>query len=500
MRTPWRRKPSSNNEGFIITIQGLWKEVRRFLNRTFLRTLESSSSRLLQERPSSLLEFVNLLQLTDCLWMNEHTFVCEGRKQSEEYERAYFGLRLTCPTSSKRYVLKIHSTTAEEATECLQYLVSLPDSVFQKIGVWTYQEGLTFEEECLEQILCNTQRHVTFSRMFFTPEQSHMLATRAASLGLYQCCFIDGGQTFVDHLIGRTDKTKGPRKLNISGLPFNESQWQRFLQNINGNVDSLLLYFVPYTLDNSHAIAATNIDHLHVDISRMEDRGAALMKAIRDGYGPRSLSLWNERFGRMEQWSQIFEPLRSRQCQLQRFELGRLPGDAQTTVLRALATALQDNTSLQELVIANVSLSPDAFGELLQVLALHPTLRALNVTMKQGVHPTRNHRQCTRAVAQLLSINPRIDAVAYHESTYEALAWKELVQPRLEHNRDRRRSLALQQMSSNAEDDDDDNNNSISRAALLGTAVSMSKQSPSRVWLMLSFNQDVVASQLALRL
>ena len=498
-----RRQQKDHQEGTSekFSLGELWRQTKRCLLPLASQPLKSSSSpihdRLCPLAPcQSLHELVQRLLKTKRLLINDHAFCSHGCKDSfvhsihtsrnsHDDTAPYFGLRLTCPSSLKRVVIRLHATDVDAATDCLKFLMDLPDAHYQKIGIWKYDYRVQLEKQCLQSILNNARRHVTFSRMQFGPLQSSVLAQwgNKTSIGFYQCEFLDGGRAFVRALQERTDsQLQGPRTLHISGLPFDNTNWQLFLQNINGNLDSLQLFGVAFNTLNCHAISDVTIDHLHVDVSRMQDKGNVLMDAVRAGHGPRSLSLWNERFGKLADWLGLFDALKSPHCRLKRFEVSRLPAnDNENIVIKALTKALQQNKSLEELCISNAPFGLESWNELLRSLTMHPTLRSLDLAMKQGVDRTLS-RQRTRAAALLLSRNHRIEQVAFHRPTFDRVDWDAWVAPRLDSNRCRKQALSLQRPG-----DQPDTNNT---AALLGAALTAKRESPTGLWLLLSLNQD----------
>jgi hypothetical protein len=234
------------------------------------------------------------------LWITENSYVHVGDDDDdddddstvEDRHKKLCKLHLT--DTRKRHELSIYASTLEEAIICLDYLVDLKDTHFQKIGLSGIHGVYTqFGVNNLEKILQNSQRRIRFSFMFFTPDHCRALASSGTQTNIefFWCEFQDEGAAFVEASAARQDETSGPAKLCfVRGRnPFNDRNWALFLSQ--QQLESLELRNMHLNSEAScRAVATAEVRCLTLgNECSLEDGGAALVESVRQGRGPKEL-------------------------------------------------------------------------------------------------------------------------------------------------------------------------------------------------------------------
>jgi hypothetical protein len=129
--------------------------------------------------------------------------------------------------------------------------------------------------------------------MMFMRAQCRTLATSGfrTNIGFYNCMFEDEGIAFVEASAARENQESGPVKLSIWDiLPFDEANFRLFLRQ--HNLESLTLHDMHLLHEeNCRAVAAADLQNLELHSCELVDGGVTLVESIKDGRGPRGLSL-----------------------------------------------------------------------------------------------------------------------------------------------------------------------------------------------------------------
>jgi hypothetical protein len=389
------------------------------------------------------------------------------------------------------HFLSIHASTLEEAIICLEYLVGLKDTHFREIGLCEDDNSVVdprpflFDANTLEKTLQNSARRIKFNFMIFTPDHCRSLATSGTKTDIefHYCEFQEEGAAFVEASATRQDETSGPAKLCIVGInPFNDRNWALFL--IQHKLESLELEEVNLSSElGCRAVATAEVQCLTLgDDCELDDGGAALVESVREGRGPRGLCFSGDRFGSSESFFAFMNALRGNE-HLERLFITSIDNHQET---QALAAAMHENKGLVHLEVNFRSWDQSYSTEFLKAISLHPSLRSLNLTtMWQSDFYLKKRRDATKAVADMLSVNDRVELMMFDDYTFNKYDWDAYVAPRLECSTYRKRFLLIQKIGE-----------ASTRAAVLARTLATFSSKPHLVWMILNQNRDIVSTYL----
>jgi hypothetical protein len=409
------------------------------------------------------------------------------------YEKQ-FVLRLaeTDDREDEGHSFSIHASTVEEAILCLDYLVGLKDTRYQQMELDYKDDGDTrlcpFGVTILEKILQNSARRIIFNNMIFTPDHCRTLATSGTKtyVEFSDCEFQDEGAAFVEASAARQDETLGPAKLRFEGSnPFNDRNWALFLSQ--HKLDSLVLHEMNLNSEAScRALATAEVRCLTLEECDLEeDEGAALAQAliesVRQGRGPNGLCFNRNPFDSSERFVTFTNALRGN-TNLERLELSysELSYMNYRQDTQALAAALHENKGLVHLTVYFRESDDNGRTELLEAIAMHPSLRSLDFVCYCY---SKEKRIFTKAVADMLSVNDRVEEMRFRRDTFDKDYWGAYVVPRLECNTYRKRFPSIQKIEE-----------ASTRAAVLARALAKFGNKPHLVWMLLNQSHDIVSS------
>jgi hypothetical protein len=281
----------------------------------------------------------------------------------------------------------------------------------------------------------------------------------------------------VEASAARQDATSGPAELCfVRRNPFNDRNLALFLRQLK--LEYLYLDHIRLNSEVScRAVATAQVQCLKLEYSDLEDGGAALLESVRHGHGAKELCFHGNPFDSSERLVTFMNALRGN-TYLERLELPRID-DHQVT--QALAAALHKNKGLLHLAVVFPLFSEDSDRtELLKAISLHPSLRSLD--LKWDWKNGRKKRRFTKAVADMLSVNERVEVM---HNTFDKDDWDAFVAPRLECNLYRERFLSIQKIGE-----------ASTRATVLARALAKFASKPHLVWMLLIQNRDIVSSYL----
>jgi hypothetical protein len=281
----------------------------------------------------------------------------------------------------------------------------------------------------------------------------------------------------------RQDETSGPAKLRFVGSnPFNDRNLALFLSQ--HKLESLELHGIYLNSEIScKAVTTAQVQCLTLEYCDLEDEGAALVKSVGKGLGAKELCFHGNSFGSSESFVTFMNALRGDE-HLERLHLSNSIDDRQET--RALATALHANKGLIHLTVSFPALDDSIRAELLKAISLHPSLHSLDLKMDNtNISYPKKRRELTKAIADMLSVNERVEAVSFHDDTFDKDDWDAFVVPRVECNKYRKRFPSIQKIEA-----------ASTRAAVLARALAKFAIKPHLVWMLLSQNHDIVSSHL----
>jgi hypothetical protein len=421
------------------------------------------------------------------IWITKNSCVrLYGDSTAEDRRKRQF--RLNVSDKIERHELSIHASTLKEAIICLDFLVGLKDTHFKEMWL-TLKDGgalrrprlCPFGVDILEKILQTSARRIRFSQMIFTPEHCRILASSGTQTNIefVGCIFQDEGASFVESFAARQDVTSGPVKLRLSGcLPFNDRNWALFLSQLK--LESLELCFLHFHNEVScRAVALAKVQCLTFESSMLGDGGAALVEAVREGRGPKELCFRGNPFDSSERLVTFMNALRGND-HLERLELPRIDV---LDVTQALTAALHENKGLVHLT---VDFRVDSgWTELLEAISMHPSLRFLRLEMWHSDTDLKKRCEVTKAVADMLSVNERVQVMSFHDKTFDKVDWDTYVAPRLECNFYREWLPSIQKIEE-----------ASTRAAVLARALAKFSSNPHLVLRLLNQNHDIVSSYL----
>jgi hypothetical protein len=451
----------------------------------------------LNGRTESLQAFVDLCFLENgkydknrVVWITEKAFVRLGFHDLPRGYYGRFGLKLWATDDdicSPDLELSIHSSTTEEAIAALDLLVGLQDSYFKKMELRycdatgrSGQRPICPLRGChLAKIVSNANRESRFSFMVFTPDQCRTLATSGirTSIGFWSCRFEDEGIAFVEASVARENQESGPAKLSIWDiLPFDEGNFRLFLSQ--QRLESLIMLWIRLRHEEScSSLAAAELMYLELRSCELADGGAAHVESVREGRGPRGLSIGRNQFYSAATFLSFINALRGN-TYLERLDLHNIcSGDGSP---QALASALLENKGLVHFGLHRCRLDDHCWSELMAAISTHPTLRTLKFRDVSSRLSTNRDR--TKEIANMLLVNKHIDEIPFSVS-FDRDDWNALVAPRLECNRYREWFAAIQKIV-----------DPPTRAGIVARALARVEKKPSLVWMILSQNHDVVCS------
>jgi hypothetical protein len=427
------------------------------------------------------------------IWITAKTYVRLHEEDDEEstvddrHERQ-FSLYLR---DTHEHYLSIHAATLQESIICLDYLVGLQDTHFQAMVLGYKDLGslhlCPFGANILEKIFQNSARQIRFNYMIFTAEQCRTLATSGTNTNIeFFCCqFQDEGAAYLEVSAARQDETSGPAKLRLVGdLLFNGGN--RFLFFSQLRLDSLAFSYVEFDEVSCRALATVKVRCLTFgDECELEDGGVALVESVRQGRGPKELFFsYDHPFDSPERIVTFMNALRGN-TNLERLE-PPLIDDRQVT--QALVAALRENKGLVHLELDFSVYDKSDWTELLGSISFHPLLRSLNLNLHHVLHldiDAKKRCEVTKVVADMLSVNERIEVMSFHNDTFDKDCWDAYVSPRLECNLHRKWLPSIQKIEETS-----------TRAAVLARALAKFSSKPHLVWMLLNQNHDVVSSYL----
>jgi hypothetical protein len=426
------------------------------------------------------------------IWITANSYVrLDDDCAVEDRHEQQFCLSLT-DTDKHEQCLSIHASTLEESIVCLDYLVGLHDTHFLEMGIC---EGdalemdprlCPFGTETLEKMLQNSTRRIAFNCMIFTPDHCRILASSGTKTNIefFRCEFQDEGAAFVEASTARQDETSGPAKLRfVSNNPFNDRNWIFFLSH--HKLESLELKGVLLNSEVScRAVATSQVRCLTLSYDcELEDGGAALVESVRQGLGPKEIFFVDcDPFDSSERLITFMSALRGN-TNLERLELP-LIDDRQ--VKQALVAALRENEGLVYLKVKYCGkLDESDITDFLGSISLQPSLRSLDLTVWYSGTNLKKRREFTKAVADMLSVNDRVEVMSFDHDIFDKYDWNAYVVPRLECNLYRKRFLSAQKIEE-----------ASTRAAVLARTLVMFSKKPYLVWMLLNQNRDIVSSYL----
>jgi hypothetical protein len=433
-----------------------------------------------------------LLSLEEpAIWITKNSYVrLRFNSTADSRLEQQFWLSLTDDTDGL-HDLSIHASILEEAIICLDFLVGQQDTHFKKI--WLSCKGYRirlapFGANTLENILQNSARRICFNRMIFTPDLCRILASSGTKTNIEFCgCgFQDDGDAFVEASAARQDETSGPAKLRfVRSNPFNDGNWALFLSQ--HKLESLYLYRMKLNSEVScRAVATVLVQCLELkECDRLEDGGVALVESVRQGLGPKGLRFRGNIFDSSERLYTFMNALRGN-TYLERLELSF---QFHRQDHQALAAALHENKGLVHFAFRDCKMNAfnmNTWNDLLESISMHPSLCSLEMRAWRRGLSAKKRREVTKAVANMLLKNPRIDAFPFNDS-FDLTLWNTLVVPRLECNLYRKRCVPLQQIELRS-----------TRAAVVVRALAVVASNPSLLYMLLYQNWDVVLNYLVL--
>jgi hypothetical protein len=418
------------------------------------------------------------------IWITKKSYVCfRGDRTVEDRRKKQFRLQLS--EKQQHHGLSIHSSTLEEAIICLDYLVGLKDTHFEEMALSCKNDGYLhlypFGVNVLEKMLQNSARRIVFIFMIFTPDHCRTLATSGTktSIGFWDCNFQDKGAAFVEASAARQDETSGPAKLKFGiYIPFNDINWALFLSQ--HKLDYLQLHELGFYSDvGCRAVAIAEVRCLKLQQCDLGDEGAALVESVREGRSPRDLCIIGNPFGSSDSFVTFMNALRGN-TYLERLELWWID-DRQFT--QALSAALHEDKGLVHLGVHIRARAETGWTELLKAISLHPSLWSLD--LRSSRRNAKKKRDFTKAVADMLSVNDRVEVMSFDDDTFDKGDWDAFVVPRLECNLYRKHFPSIHKVEE-----------ASTRAAVLGRALAKFASKPHLVLMLLNQNHDIVSCYL----
>jgi hypothetical protein len=432
------------------------------------------------------------------IWTSKNSFVRVGEDWRRHelpgcgvYQDHRFQLWLT--SGSHCLPINIHSTTLEGAMSCLELLVGLHDDHFEKMVLSHRHEEdeppiCLLTSVLLEKILQQSaKRKNSFRSTTFTPDQSRTLATSGIGtvIELNQCKFEDDGEAFLEALVARADPQTGLAKLTIVLFhPFAMGILVLLLHKL----EALTLKYIHLESEEAcRAVAGDELQYLELDSCELGDGGAALVKSVNEGRGPKGLGLvfdmsddeddWRP-FDSSERFISFLNALRGN-YHLERLVVSNLDCQEER-ILDALAAALSENEGLVHLALSGRHLDKTCFCKLMRAISAHSSLRTLDLT---GIERYMDRTEATEEVTKMLSVNTQLEEIRIVKDDNDSVAWLKLVTPRLEYNIYCKRFPPIQNLRVPS-----------TRAAIMARALSHVSNRPSPAFMLLRQNSDILSS------
>jgi hypothetical protein len=151
------------------------------------------------------------------------------------------------------------------------------------------------------------------------------------------------------------------------------------------------------------------------DDRELGERGAALVESVRQGRRHIELCFRGDSFGSSENLVTFMHALRGDE-HLERLHLRT--DDHQVT--QALAAALHENKGLVRLIVSFGEFDESDITELLKAISLHASLRSRDLKAGPEIYSeidAQKRRVFTKAVADMLSVNKRVEMMGFHGIT-----------------------------------------------------------------------------------
>jgi hypothetical protein len=440
----------------------------------------------LNRQPENVKAFVDLFDDFDKLpivWITKNAFVCCDEKFL--FPCAYREVRFLLHFGG-HHDLSIHASTLEESIICLDFLVGLQDTHFQRMSIFYKDDEETrlcpFGVDILEKILQNSAGRIVFNYMIFTPDHCRILAScgTKTDIEFFWCEFQDEGAAFVEAPASRRDVTSGPAELKFEGdLPFNETYLSLF--SMQHKLECLYLSCVNLESEVScRAVATADVRCLTFGECELEDGGAALVESVRQGRGPKELCFDCDPFDSPERLVTFVNAL----CGNTNLERLELPLIEDRQITHALVAALRENKGLVHLEVCFRWFNKSDWTDLLESISLHASLCSLHLILQHSLHISlEKPLEATKAVADMLTVNERIEVMSFDDDTFDKDNWDAFVVPKLECNKYRKRFPSIQTIEE-----------ASTRAAVLARALAKFASQPHLVLMLLNQNHDILIS------
>lgn len=399
--------------------------------------------------PRTLLDFVQLFQdeheefdENRLIWTCPNAFV--GFSRSSKRNRllrvpSSYQLRLEGRKSEDRYFLHIHSTTHQAENYCLELLLGLSDSFYERMGIKVGNDSNELTREAIEIMLeSNPLRTHRFSKTVFSSAASGALATSGTrtKLEFEKCHFLDHGQAFAKAYGSREDVQAGPGHLAFiqTPPPFGIEWLERLLHDADFQLE---LQRVKLNEDQCRIVSQAGKLHLKMSsTSEFADGGSALFESLANGNGPKGIEFCfrsHRPFGTMEGWTALFDSVRhASNLEVFRLSLWRATSEEdQIRFWQNLAKALLGSTSLKELRLFCTDMSPECYDRwrnLVQVISAHPSLTKIDFALGTFA-PKKTRLDHTMAMKELLSVNQNIEQMEFCDNMYDPDTWRAQVLP-----------------------------------------------------------------------
>jgi hypothetical protein len=215
------------------------------------------------------------------------------------------------------------------------------------------------------------------------------------------------------------------------------------------------------------AVATAEVRCLTLNDCDLEDEGAALIESVKEGRSPKELCFRGNQFGSSDSFVTFINALRGNE-HLERLHLKNCMDDHQE--MRALAAALHENKGLVHLT---VHFYASDSTDLLESISIHLSLRSLDWLTPWS--DTKQKHAFTKAVADMLSVNERVEVMRFRDDTFDEDDCNMNVVPKLECNLYRKWFPSIQTIGE-----------ASTRATSLARALAKFANKPHLVWMLLS--------------
>jgi hypothetical protein len=208
-----------------------------------------------------------------------------------------------------------------------------------------------------------------------------------------------------------------------------------------------------------------------------------LVDNVRSERGPKDLTLRGGPLDSLEKLGEFMHALRGN-TYLERLDLGCL--HVRDGRFQPLVATLPKNRGLTHLGLTFCNVDDRCWDKLMGAIAKHPSLRTLSfetIPHENGSSVFERH-DAMHSLAGMLAENEQVDDIHVDDS-FDREVWDAVVVPRLEINLYRKRCLTIHKIQNRA-----------TRAAVMARALTHLEGKPSLQWMLLSQNEDIVASYL----